>query len=61
MKKIAFSFLVAALLLVSGCSKENGPVLVPVSLQVNLPGDDTPIYTRTPPGLRPESRPWALM
>ena len=45
MKRIAFSFLAAALLLASGCSKENGPVLVPVSLQVNLPGDDTPIYT----------------
>lgn len=44
MKKIFLALIAAAMGILTSCSKEEGVTLVPVSIQVNLPGDDTPIY-----------------
>lgn len=43
MKKFVFTLLLLPLLILAGCSKDNNPTLVDVSVQVNLPGDDTSI------------------
>lgn len=44
MKKTFLALIAAVLLAVMACSKDDNVTLVPVSVQVNLPGDDTPIY-----------------